>query len=153
MASEPLAQIALLSIHPEYASAILEGKKKVEFRRKPFARPVDKILVYATSPVQALVGFFKVSGVFCASPEELWEEYGEIGCIEEASYLQYYAGCGSAVAIGVDAPVAFDQPIDLAVLGFGSTPPQSFRYVPLQIFEQALKSAQTERIPEVPAGS
>lgn len=144
MAQETLAEVALLSIHPTFADAILEGRKKVEFRRRPFGRPVNYILVYATSPISALVGFFKVSRVVADSPRALWERYSEVGCIEEPRFLQYYEGCESAVAISVKSPVAFEKPIDLAVLGLGVVPPQSYRYITREIFDLAVKRAQSD---------
>lgn len=142
MAQETSTEVALLSIHPAFADAILEGRKKVEFRRRPFGRPVRYILVYATSPVSALVGFFTVSRVVADSPRALWARYGEVGCIEEPKFLQYYEGCESAIAIYVRSPVAFERPMDLAVLGLGAVPPQSYRYIPREIFDLAVGHAK-----------
>ena len=48
----------ILSIKPKYAQAIISGTKKVEFRKKIFKRPVDKVYISSSSPSKKLIGFF-----------------------------------------------------------------------------------------------
>src|SRR6266851_9958504 len=55
----------LISIKPEYASAILEGRKTVELRRK-FPEDVafgSRLYIYSSSPIQAVVGIASVTRV------------------------------------------------------------------------------------------
>lgn len=59
---------AIFSIHPQFADLILSGEKKFEFRRIPAKRDIDKILIYATAPVCAVVGEVKemdADGIQC----------------------------------------------------------------------------------------
>jgi len=43
----------LLSVKPEYAEKILDGKKKYEFRRAIFKRnDIEKIYIYSSSPIR-----------------------------------------------------------------------------------------------------
>ena len=49
-------RVAVMSIHPRYAEAILSGQKRVEFRKRRLAPDVTTVLVYATQPVGVLVG-------------------------------------------------------------------------------------------------
>ncbi len=59
--------IALMSIHPQYANAIVEGTKRVEFRKRPLARNVTHVIVYATAPVKGnwLGGGWRGGSSFC----------------------------------------------------------------------------------------
>ena len=54
----------LLSIKPEYVDAIFAGSKHYEFRRRIFAnRDIERIIVYASSPVQRVVGEFEIDEI------------------------------------------------------------------------------------------
>ena len=49
----------LLSIKPEYASKILDGTKRYEYRRAIFKRTeVTTVVVYASDPVRKVIGEF-----------------------------------------------------------------------------------------------
>lgn len=119
----------LLSIKPKFARAIMSGDKRVEFRRAAYRGNVKTILVYATSPVQRLIGYFDVAFVDESSPNALWRKYHRVGGIEYREYKRYYTGAQRAVAIGVGKvhPLEIEHP--LSRLGPGTVPPQSFRYV------------------------
>ena len=64
--------IALLPIHPEYANAILDGLKKVEFRKRLFKKDVQRILIYACHPVMSLVGYFDVDDITETTPKNIF---------------------------------------------------------------------------------
>ena len=63
----------LLSINPEYAERILIGSKKYEFRKKLANKPVNKILIYSTTPIMKVVGEVEVVKTISSSPSALWE--------------------------------------------------------------------------------
>ena len=46
----------LLSIKPEYAKAILQGKKQFEFRKTRCKQGINRIIFYASSPQKEVVG-------------------------------------------------------------------------------------------------
>jgi len=51
----------ILSIKPEYAFKIFNGTKLFEFRKAIFKNPaVKKVIVYASSPVQRVIGEFEI---------------------------------------------------------------------------------------------
>ena len=51
----------LLSIKPEFALKIFDGSKRYEYRRSIFKRGgVTKIVVYASDPIQKVIGEFKI---------------------------------------------------------------------------------------------
>ena len=62
MDSSSARRIALMSIHPGYAEAILSGRERAEFRKRPLAEDVRTVLIYATAPVSAMSGWFTVQG-------------------------------------------------------------------------------------------
>lgn len=63
----------LLPIKPKYASLILAGTKKVELRRSWPAQRVGVLVLYASSPVQKLVGLAYVEKVVECDLAALWE--------------------------------------------------------------------------------
>lgn len=127
MDAQPTSAVALLSIHPHYADAIMRGEKRVEFRKKAFARPVEHVVIYATAPVQRVVGAFRVGECDTAEPAELWHRYGGVGGIGQADFDGYYQGREAGVAITV---VGSPQPLDLPLSAVGhERPPQSFAYI------------------------
>jgi predicted transcriptional regulator len=57
----------------------MEGTKQVEFRKRAFGRQVSYVVVYSSSPVKQVVGFFEISGIDEASPGQLWRRYSQVG--------------------------------------------------------------------------
>ena len=129
MATAPTGRVALFSIKPQYAEAILGGSKKVEFRRTALAKDVSHVVVYATSPVQRVVGAFEVEGVEVAVPSTLWQTYGSVGGIRREDYESYFSGAERAYAIKVRRPRAWSQSLCLQDLSPGLRPPQSYQYL------------------------
>lgn len=127
MVSQPTPAVALLSIHPRHASAIMRGEKRVEFRKRSFARPLGHVVIYATAPVQRIVGRFRVADCDVASPDQLWERYGSVGCIDRAFFNAYFGSRTAGVAITVgDTPVILDLPLAAVEQ---KVPPQSYAYL------------------------
>lgn len=130
MATPSAPAVALLSIHPQYADAIMRGNKKVEFRKLPFARPVEHVVIYATAPVQRIVGTFRVARCDVAEPGELWRRYGDVGGIQRDDFDGYYGQRTSGVAIAIEgAPIPLDLPLDAVDQ---VRPPQSFTYLTME---------------------
>lgn len=131
MAGESTARTALLSIQPRFAQKILAGSKTVEFRRRGFAHPVDHVVVYASSPLQLVLGYFEVDEIVVDHPRRLWSRVGARGGITRPEFDAYYAGVSVGAAILVGKLWRLRSPIPLARLGVPSlSPPQSYRYLP-----------------------
>jgi predicted transcriptional regulator len=122
----------VLSIKPEYATKIVEGVKKVELRRRfPFGTVTGaKLFIYASAPIQAVVGYATIRIVEKLPVEQIWEKYNDVSCITRVDFDAYYKGCKSGFVIVLDSVVRLENPIPLAVLkeAFSFTPPQSFTY-------------------------
>lgn len=123
-------EVALLSIKPRFAEAILAGTKRVEFRRRRLADTVRHIVVYSTQPVGTVVGSCGVSGQLSATPDELWSAVGDVGGISREEFDTYFEGAVQAVAILLEKPSRLSphRAVSLNDLG-AARPPQSFQYL------------------------
>jgi predicted transcriptional regulator len=128
--SKKKAWIALLPIKPLYVQAILAGEKRVEFRKQRFARPVEAIVIYATSPVKKVVGHFRISQIDERSPMDLWREYHSVGGIRPEAYWSYFKNSRTGIAIGIAGLIALEKPLSLDELTGTNIPPQSYSYLP-----------------------
>ena len=120
-----------MSIRPQFAEAILNGTKLVEFRKRRLAPDVTTVLIYATMPVGRIVGVFEASGYDVDSPTAVWERHKRHAGISRAGYRDYYRGAHRAVAIKVRDARRLARPIRLTELDAGLRAPQSFSYLQL----------------------
>jgi predicted transcriptional regulator len=134
-ASNPYSQSlmptsVLLSVKPAFASAIFAGTKIFEFRRALFvARDVERIVVYASSPIQRVIGEFKIGDIISMAPKSLWAETCHGAGISRKYFESYFHGCALGHAIGVKHARYYSCPRQL-MLHYGfARPPQSFCYL------------------------
>lgn len=129
-------KIALLSIRPKYADLIATGKKRVEFRRTRFRNGISHVLVYATKPIQAIIGCFKVSAIDVQSPRKLWAKYRNISGLDRDEFASYFESCEVGVAIAIGRVELFNERVPLALIDDSFAPPQSFSYLSVEEFER-----------------
>lgn len=128
---------AVFSVKPKFARALLDGRKKFEFRRmKPTLRPGDIVYVYATSPVKAVIGSFVCGTVVEGSPTRLWDDLGADSHTPRSYFRRYFHDARRAFAIEVQSPMSWARPLELddvraKIPGFW--PPQSYRFVPTKL--------------------
>lgn len=129
MDSRPVGRVALISIHPEYAEAILSGEKRVEFRKKPIAQDVTHVVLYATRPVSAVVGVFTVDGQQIGSPDSLWDRFSDVAGIDRTRFEDYFSShtTGAGICVGDVYRACRQLPLNEA-LGI-TRAPQSFQYL------------------------
>lgn len=121
----------LLSIKPEYAKAILDGRKKYEFRKRRCRNSVSKIVFYATAPESRVVGEAEIEDIIEGDPSEIWERTKEAAGIAREKYCEYYRGHSNAVAYKLKNVIAYDQSKELSDYGISHVP-QSFVYIDLK---------------------
>ncbi|MYM70237.1 ASCH domain-containing protein [Pseudoduganella sp. FT55W] len=119
----------LLSIHPEYAEAILSGHKEFEFRKVLFKEKVSEVVIYATAPVSRVIGSFEVEDIYSASPNEIWERSKDFSGVSRELFNNYFHGRNLAHAIKIAKPVRFSRPKLLSHYLKSNVPPQSFCYI------------------------
>lgn len=119
----------LLSIKPKYATLIFSGKKKYEFRRTMFKNPeVTSVVVYASSPIQKVIGEFQIAEVLSDSPDELWSRTKQHAGVSEEFFFEYFADKNIAYAIEVKETILYEKALDIQE-AFNAVPPQSFIYL------------------------
>lgn len=129
MASRSAQRSALMSIRPQFANAILDGSKTVEFRKRALAGDVRRVVIYTTSPVQAVVGEFTIASQVIGSPKALWRRFSKVAGIDRAAFFAYFDGSTDAVGIVIDSVVEYKEPRSLDEIEPGKRPPQSFVYI------------------------
>lgn len=124
---------ALVSVHPQWAHALMDGRKGVEFRKAGVSPDIRIAIIYATSPVKQVVGWIEIEEVVFGSPRTLWRKFGSQGCIDRAQFMRYYAAAERGAAIVVKAAHPFTTPKPLGHIAGVVRPPQSFQYVPASV--------------------
>ena len=113
----------------------MKGEKRVEFRKVRFRSEISHIVVYASSPLQRIVGYFEVSHVDVDSPSVLWARYSAVAGIPQSEFQAYYGSYDRGVAVGVGKVSALRNPVPLTTLGESIVAPQSFMYITPEAFE------------------
>lgn len=125
-----------------YATEILRGKKKYEFRRSVFTRKtVDRVYIYASTPTKKLVGSFEVGKITNGSPYSIWKHFSKWSGMSAEAFFNYFAGTKSAYAIGIRDLRVFDSPIDPRQYVPLFCPPQSFCYFDESIMKESAESS------------
>jgi len=148
MAGTKNQKIARLSVHPQFASRIMSGEKRIEFRKVNFAEKVTHVVVYATAPVGKILGYFEVESVDVDKVNILWSRYSSDGGISKNAFFEYFGDSRKGVAIGVGNTFVCSKPMNLSNLSKSTTPPQNFIYLEKTQFDRIRKcSTSTSRAP------
>ena len=118
----------LFSINPKHVENILNGTKRVEYRKVRCQKDVNKIVIYSTSPVRCVVAEVEVIGVIEDSIDAVWELTQDVAGITQKNYESYYEGKDKAIAYQLGEVTEFEQPKQLRDFGLRHAP-QSFAYV------------------------
>ena len=119
----------ILSIKPEFAEKIFDGTKKFEFRRTIFSNThINTIILYASSPVQRVVGEFEINQVLFDDIDSLWNRTREYAGIDESYFFKYFSDRNKGYAIEIKKVKKYKTPLNLQKK-FQIQPPQSFVYV------------------------
>jgi predicted transcriptional regulator len=136
MVEQRSERVALMAIQPVYARAILDGLKKVEFRKRALADDVRTVLIYETAPTQRVVGEFTLGEVVVDTPRRIWRRFRTVGCIAADNFAQYYEGYDCAVALSISSVTRYAEGIALDDLEPTPAVPQSFVYLSWNAVEQ-----------------
>ncbi len=119
----------LLSIKPEFAEKIFNGTKKYEFRKSIFKdSEVRKVIVYASSPVQKVIGEFSIVDILNDDIEAIWNETALYSGITHDFYLSYFFNKKKAYAIKIGNVRRYSQARCLSDYNLNIAP-QSFAYI------------------------
>lgn len=119
----------LLSIKPEFAEKIFEGTKRYEFRRSVFKnKNVKTVVVYASSPVQRVIGEFEIDSILNDELKQLWNITKEFSGITENFFFDYFQNKEKGYAIKIKKTRKYNKSLSLKD-DFNVNPPQSFMYL------------------------
>ncbi len=138
-------RMIVLSLKPRFAEAILAGTKTVELRRTtPKIEVPMRTLLYASTPVRALLGTCIITSVTSANLADLWREFGSRAGLPHPEFKSYFDGVevGTALTLAQQQPLTRRVPLqDLRAEPIGFRPPQSFAYVDAQTGDRLLRMA------------
>lgn len=117
----------ILSIHPCHIEKIFSGEKLYEFR-KIIPSDIQKIVVYATTPIKKIVAIIEVDKVLTDTPKSIWMQTQKHSGITKEFFMFYFNGKEKANAIKIKAVHKLDVPKSLSCMGIQHAP-QSFIYV------------------------
>jgi predicted transcriptional regulator len=134
------SRIAFMPIKPVYAERLISGEKHFEFRRRPISFDLTQIVVYASSPVQRILGIVKVNRVCVATPEETWLGTKEFAGIGEEAFTHYFLNSKLAYSIEIkpESTIKLARPIHPKEIDSEFQIPQSFKYVDKNFINQIL---------------
>jgi predicted transcriptional regulator len=122
----------LLSLRPRFAEAILSGAKTIEVRRRPVnAAAGTPIILYASSPLRAVVGTARLAGVHSHDHDTAWRRYRHQLGLARTEFDAYLDGTSVVYLLELHKVCSLNQPLPLQHLREHGPfqPPQSFRYV------------------------
>jgi len=120
----------LLAIKPEFAEKIFDGSKKFEFRKTIFkSEDVKVVVIYASSPMQKVIGEFEIDKVIEMEPEILWEKTKKHSGISKEYFDSYFNEKEKGFAIKIKKLKKYRSPKCLKADFNISSPPQSFLYL------------------------
>lgn len=111
----------------------MDGRKTIEIRRqRPDVKPGTLGLIYSSSPIQAVVGSFRVDEILTGTLEGLWLMAQGDAYISRENFDSYFADAELGHALKVSCAQRLPNPIELSrlrVIWPGCNPPRSFGYL------------------------
>ena len=141
MAKEPSGSVALMAIREPYVTRLLNGTKKVEFRKTAIRKPISHVVIYESRAEGKIVGYFEVAGITRAKPNALWDEYADVSGISEEDFFQYFSGTEEGTGIKVGGFYRLKDPIPVDGVNPAYKPPQSYFYLRREEFDRIKRKA------------
>lgn len=120
----------LISVKPKWANLFFDRAtpKTVELRKGSFGKLLkagDQLLIYSTLPVGQIIGEVRVRNRTQLPTDQLRSQTEEFAQVSPEDFESYYRSKDEGVAVWVDRPELFENPIALATLkNAGINPPQ-----------------------------
>ena len=89
---------------------------------------MTSVVVYASSPVQKVIGEFTIDHIEHDNIDQLWQKTEKLSGITFEYFSQYFANNDTGYAIKVLETRLYEEPVNLYDL-YPSAPPQSFAYL------------------------
>ena len=119
----------LLPIKPKYVSLIMSGEKRYEFRKvKPKREGINKMIIYATSPIMKVVGEVEVLDILYDEKELVFSKTKDNPELDKDAFFRYFKNSKDACAYKIGNVTKYDHYKDLKDLNINYVP-QSFIYL------------------------
>lgn len=121
-----------IAVKPQYANKLISGQKNIELRKmKPHIKQGDYVIIYASSPVKAVIGFGKVKEIIEKTPIDMWSDYSDRLGVTWQEFNLYYEGYNRAIGIVFEKikPIKAIELEELKKVDPKFHPPQIYRYV------------------------
>jgi predicted transcriptional regulator len=126
----PSGRAVLLSIKPKYADLILAGTKRVELRRSWPSNDIGVMVIYASAPVQRLVGAAFIDRIEECELAKLWSiADANGGGVTYDELKAYVKGKKTSFGVMIHHVKVAEVEVDPKDLFPDFTPPQSFLYL------------------------
>lgn len=122
-------KISILPIKTEYAQRIYLKTKKYEFRKCAPRNSISHILLYETSPIQMVTGYFTIKEIHQLHPKMLWEKCSNTAGITHEKFMVYFKDRPSGIALEINQAFRFQAPFHLSQIKKGLSAPQSYIYL------------------------
>lgn len=110
-------QDLIMSIRPEYAERILAGTKTVEIRRRfSTARVPATCVLYASSPVQQVVGQVNIVRATRLDPYQAWVRFGQRAQCSQREMVDYASGANEVSVLELANPLRYPTPVALSTI-------------------------------------
>ena len=144
----PTDRFVVLSIYPRYANKILSGEKRLEFRKSWGALNGAAFVIYATAPIQKIVGIAHIKKVHQGSPTTLWRLARDMGGgVSRRVLYEYFRGRPGGFAIEIESVQPCLHPLNPGEFLPDFNAPQSFTYIDRTTFNR-IESAIEKQPPK-----
>lgn len=124
---------AILSIKPKFADAIFSGQKKYEYRKIFFKKKVDRIYLYASSPVREIVGEICIGDIIADSPSTIWDLTNSASGITKEYFDNYFQDKETGYAMSIISYHKYEKAINPNSIIKNFKAPQSYIYIDLEL--------------------
>lgn len=142
--------VKIFSIKNEYSTKIFENEKHVELRRQNIKiRENEKCLIYTTSPVKRVTGYFIVKKTIRLPIKQLWNKTKHIAGVTKSQFMDYFEGCIEGTAILFKSVKKFVKELTLTEMRTiieNFRPPQSYYNLDESIYQKILERTREKTI-------
>lgn len=121
--------IIMISTTPKHANLLLDDpSKNVLFYKVTPTNKVERVLVYATAPVSAVVGEFDLAEIKVSAKSTSWQKYASKSVFTKKEFDEYYHEKNEAHAIVASKSFRYSKPKNLKDYNM-SKGPSGFQYL------------------------
>ena len=113
-----------ISLKPEYASAIMEGRKKIEVRTRlpKYLSGGDRVFVCVTGTKGKIPFSFKVAWWGMGRPKRTWRLFKKDMCVSLSEFDRYTSGRSWVCLMGIENVQICYHPLSVDELGLKTSP-------------------------------